>query len=137
MTVITLYTHERGGAGLTSTDVCRVKGAVELQVVSEGELCEYQIKDGLSDASTITTYKEVSPIAGKAYLRLRTTEADIDLAGRKWAVALVVSRRDETTIYWLRDGLCSAIEPAPTWTVARVKIEGRCSPAEFELPPPG
>jgi hypothetical protein len=130
---ITLYTHERAGAGLTNTNVCRVKGAVRLQVVSENEIRDYPAKGG---GPSETKHAEISPHTGKADLRLQTAEGEIDLAKCKWAVGLVVSGWNGTTIYWIGDGLCSHVEPVSMAGLARAKIEARYCPEEVELPPP-
>jgi len=58
-----------------------------------------------------------------------------DLAKCKWAVALVVCGVAETTIYWINDRRCSAVEPAANTSVARAQIEAQCSPEECRLPP--
>ena len=134
MTSITLYTHERPGAGLTSTDVCRVRGAAQLRVVREGQICTYPTK-GIGSASVEPA--KVSPEAGKADLRLQVAEEEIDLAKCKWAVALLVAWWNDTTIYWLDDGVCSAVQRAASGAFARADIEARCCPGEYEyeLPP--
>jgi hypothetical protein len=131
MPEITLYTHEGPGAGLTSINVCRVKGAARLQVRIEGQTLEYPIKGG----AATTTYAAGSPVAGEADLRLRTGEEDIDLARCKGAVALVVSwSYTPTTIYWIEGGLCSKVVPFSRGFAAQAHVEARyCS--EYDLPP--
>ena len=129
---ITLYTQEKVGVGLTTVNVCRVKNAGGVRVVSEVAACEYPADPAMSP--TLVNYGRFSPVSGKADLILKFAEQDIDLAKCKWAVALVVSRPGETTIYWLRDGLCSAIEPAANQAEARAKIEERCCPDGYYLP---
>ena len=129
---ITLYTQERQGAGLTSTNICRVRGAVRLRVVSAGQTWEYPIKDGQFLAPS---RRETGSVSGKAELRLQIAEREIDLAKCKWAVALVISGWSETKIYWINNWLCSAVEPAADGNVARAEIEAQCCPDEYRLPP--
>jgi hypothetical protein len=131
---LTLFTQERQGAGLTSTNICGVKGAVRFRVVSAGQTWEYPIQDGrFMWPSRIN--KTDRPEAGKADLRLQIGGKEIDLAKCKWAVALVVSEAAGTTIYWIKDGRCSAVEPAANGNVARAKVEAQCCPEEYRLPP--
>jgi hypothetical protein len=132
MAHVTLYTREWDGAGLTITDVCRVKGAVRLRVVSEGEVWEYPIKD--VGPSTMR-HEKGRPVRGRAGLRLQIAEEEIDLAGCKGAVALIVSYGSEATVYWLDGGLCSDVEFVASATFAQRKIEARCCPDGCELPP--
>jgi hypothetical protein len=133
MADITLYTQKKVGAGLSTVNVCRVKDADGLHVVSEVAAWEYPIDPATS--LILVNYGQFSPVSGKADLLLNVAGQAIDLAKCKWAVALVVSRPDETTIYWLHDGLCSAIEPAADQAEARAKIEEQCCPDGYDLPP--
>ena len=131
MPEITLYTHEGVGAGLTSINVCRVRGAARLQVRIAGQIQEYSIKGG----AATTTNAAGNPVAGEADLRLRIAEEDIDLAKCKGAVALVVSwPYTPTTIYWIKSGLCSKVEPFSRGFAAHTHVEARYCP-EYELPP--
>jgi hypothetical protein len=132
MTTITLYTHERKGAGLTSTDMCRVKGAVRLKVVSAGETWEYPTK-GIGPATM--NHEKFGPAAGEADLRLRIAEEDVDLAKCKGAVALSISGSSGTKIYWIEAGVCSEVEYLSFEGFACARIEARCCPDEYELPP--
>jgi hypothetical protein len=134
MVGVTLYTHERPGAGLTSTNVCRVKGAISLRVTTEGMTHEYPLK-GLGPIMTAHN-PNTRPASGKADLCLRIGDHEVDLAKRQWAVALVVIEND-TTVYLLNDGLCSEIwSSVPFAGAALAQIEDRCCPREHELPPP-
>jgi DNA invertase Pin-like site-specific DNA recombinase len=63
MAHVTLYTRERDGAGLTITDVCRVKGAVRLRIAAEGEVWEYPIKDV---GPPTLKHEKVRPLPGRA-----------------------------------------------------------------------
>src|SRR5438552_1443453 len=89
--------------------------------------------NGISSASI--TPSNVSPVAGRADLRLRIADQDIDLAKCKWVVALVISASNETTFYWIQDGLCSEIENSKPRLFVHAQIEARCCPGEYELPP--
>jgi len=73
-------------------------------------------------------FGKFSPVSGKADLLLNVAQQEIDLAKCKSAVALVISRPNETTIDWLGGGACSAIEPAANQAEAHGKIEERCCP---------
>jgi hypothetical protein len=130
---ITLYTRERCGAGLTTTDVCRVKGADRLQVISEGQIRRYPIKGG---GPVETNYMEIGPDTGRADLLLQTADREIDLAKCKWAAAVLVSGwNDETTVYWIKAGICPDFADLSSGREAHAKIEERCCPDEYELPP--
>jgi hypothetical protein len=132
MAHVTLYTRERYGAGLTITDVCRVKGAVRLRVASDGEVWEYPIKNiGFATMK----HEKGGPVLGRAELHLQIAEEDIDLARCKGAVALVVSHGREATVYWLYGGLCEDVEFIPSGLFVQGKIEARCCPDGYELPP--
>jgi hypothetical protein len=137
MAEITLYTHERPGAGLTSIDVCRVKGALALRIVTERMIRYYPLTGNQSD--TIFPQPSTHPANGKADLRLQIAiQGGVNLAKCKWAVALVVVEGLEgnnTTIYWINDRQCSEIEQCSSSAWARAEIEGRCCPQGYELPP--
>jgi len=137
MADITLYTLERSGAGLTSTNVCRVTGAVALRITTaEQGTKEYPLRGG--GGITTTQEKNGPSISGKANLYLKTTLQEIDLAKCRWAVALVTDDGqgyNSATIYWITDGRCSEIERCASTSWARAQIEGRCCGSEFELPP--
>ena len=45
---ITLYTQEKVGVGLTTVNVCRVKNAGGVRVVSEVAACEYPADPAMS-----------------------------------------------------------------------------------------
>ena len=47
------------------------------------------------NVSHLGEYGRFSPVSGKTDLLLKVAEQDIDLAKFKWAVALVVSRREK------------------------------------------
>jgi hypothetical protein len=131
---ITLYTQERLGAGLTSTNVCCVKGAVRLRVVSARQTWEYPIKDGQFMAPSRIS-ETGSPVSGKADLRLQIAEKEIDLAKCKWAVALVISGWSETKIYWINNRIVSAVEAAADGDRVRAEVEAQCCPDDYRLPP--
>jgi hypothetical protein len=133
---ITLYTHERPGAGLTTTNVCQVKGAEALSVVAEGWLQTYPLRGGQRSGPKFD--KSIRPHSGKADLILQTTD-QVNLANCQWAVALVVDEHvagnQPATIYWIENGECSEIERCHSGSWARAQIEARHRPEEFELPP--
>jgi hypothetical protein len=131
--MFTLYIRERAGAPLTGTDLSRVRGAIRLKVVSEGMVREYPIKQSL--ASTHQP-RGVSPVSGKADLWLQTAEQDIDIAKCQSAVALVVVGSADATIYWLDKGRCFEVSERVPAGRARLDVEERCCPAEYDLPPP-
>jgi hypothetical protein len=131
MADITLYTHEGPGAGLTSGNVNRVKGAVALRIVTEG--MEWQIPlTPRGGPVTRKPDKSTHPVNGKADLLLQIAEREVDLAKCKGAVALYAAPTE--TIYWIEAGQCSRTEQTATSGTARADIEGRCC-QEYELPP--
>src|SRR5215813_6345767 len=75
------------------------------------------------------------PLLGRAELHLQIAEEDIDLARCKGAVALVVSHGREATVYWLYGGLCEDVEFIPSGLFVQGRIEARCFPDGYELPP--
>jgi hypothetical protein len=96
MAQIILYTHERPGAGLPTSDVARVNGAVELRIITQGQ--ERQIPLG-PRADTISTKSSLglSPSSGKADLLLKfADQSEVNLARCEWAVAVVVTIADST-----------------------------------------
>ena len=140
MAEITLYTHERPGAGLTSTNVCRVKGVVALRIVTDERTLNIPLQG--RQASSITPDRGVHPVGGKADLHLQIAgqEQVVDLAKRRWVVALVVTsganQSNPTTIYRLREGQCTEILERPNSGWARAEIEEHCCGSQYELPPP-
>jgi hypothetical protein len=131
---LTLYTQERLGAGLTSTNICRVKGAVRFWAVHAGQTWEFPIKDGQFMWPS-RSRKTGGSEAGKADLRLQIDGKEIDLAKCKWAVALVISGGAKAAICWIKDRRCSGVEPAADANAARATVEAQCCPEEYRLPP--
>ena len=132
MSEITLYTHERPGAGLTSTNVKSIKGAAELRIVTEGHAMKISLGWG-NQAVTTMPDPHLHPSSGKADLRLKLADqSEVNLAKCRWAVALVVSLSDHT-VYWLQEGRCTEIQERVA--SPRSEIEGRHTPRFAELPP--
>jgi hypothetical protein len=136
MAQITLFTHERSGAGLTSTNICEIGGAVALRIVTQGMIRHYPLI-GIQN-STIYPRPSIHPDSGKADLRLQTErQGDVNLARCKWAVSLVVVEGIEgnnTIIYWIDAHQCSKVEQCANFGFARAQIEGKWC-REYELPP--
>jgi hypothetical protein len=134
---ITLYTHEKQGAGLTLTNVLHVKGVVELQIVTE--VMNWKVALLGNQSASAPVYQRNSqkntPAAGKADLLLRIAEQEINLCRCEGGVAVVVLGTETTaTIYWVRAGQCYKIERDVMLGATRGKIEACCCP-EQELPP--
>jgi hypothetical protein len=136
MAQITLYTHERPGAGLTSINVCKVKGAIGLRVITEGMIRQYRLTD--SQNSMMFSQPGMHPSSGEAELRLQIAgQREVDLAKCEGAVALVIVEGaigKNTTIYWIDAYHISEIEQCANFAFARSRIEARCCPKEYELP---
>ena len=104
--------------------MCRFKGAVSLRIVTEGVTYECPLNT-LRKAIMRSTNKNVRPAIGKANLCLRVEGGEVDLARMPGAFALMVTDKREAIVYWLKDGLCSEIEPHAMAGVAREATERR------------
>jgi hypothetical protein len=132
MTLITLFTQERPGAGLAHIDVCRVKGAVgPLRIFMEET--KQDIPLDWRQPLSAPVYQKNTPAAGKADLLLMVAGQEVNLAKCAGALALLTVLSAGATIYWLVAGRCTGIKEFSGGAQALSEIVGRCT--EYELPP--
>jgi hypothetical protein len=122
MATATLCIIERQRAGVRRDDLAKISGATEVLIRGPAGIAAVHPLN-----MRASYYPPASvPETGKADLRLKVGDDELDLAKFEGAVALVIQHgRSSVTVCWIDDGQCSGVQQRPIAGLAFSEVEAK------------